>query len=151
MRPEFRRVIKRKDIVDFEELTPIGKDSEAEWATMRDGKPHPAPETSFLPEFAYKGEETWNMRASLAAMDAHFEENCPPRQKSPRPGRKIRDNYAQRLPSANKPEQNAAKINVGVITQALSTSTRLYAGIAFLTAYNLSYDCNFVRSSYQRI
>ena len=59
--------------------------------------------------------------ASLAAMDANFEEknipsekthsppriarceamsHSPPRQKSPRPGRKIRDNYAQRLPPA---------------------------------------------------
>ena len=30
LRPEFRRVIKRKNIVDFEELAQIGKDWEAE-------------------------------------------------------------------------------------------------------------------------
>ena len=44
---------------------------------------------------------------------------------NPKPGKKIRDNYAQRLLSANKPKQNAAKINVDAITQAPSTSTTI--------------------------
>ena len=142
MRPEFRRVIKRKDIADFEELAQIGKGWEAEWATMRNYKPPPAAKTSFLVEFTYRGEETRNTRTSFAAKDTHIEEkntprektpqtlrtvrcdamsNSPSRQKSPKLGRKIRDNYAQRLPSANKPKQNAAKINVDAISQASST------------------------------
>ena len=85
LRPEFRRVIKRKDVVDFEELAQIGKDWEAEWATMRDYKPPHAPETSFLQEFAYKGEERRNIRASLAAMDANFEEENIPSEKTHSP------------------------------------------------------------------
>ena len=36
LRPEFRRVVQCKDIVDFEELAQIGKDCEVEWATMRE-------------------------------------------------------------------------------------------------------------------
>ena len=47
------------------------------------------------------------------------------RQKSPRPGKKTSNNYAQRLLSANKREQNVAKINVDAITQAPSTSTMI--------------------------
>ena len=43
LRPEFRRVIKRKDITDFEDLAQIGKDWEAECATMRDYTPPPPP------------------------------------------------------------------------------------------------------------
>ena len=140
--------MKRKDIVDFEELAQIGKDWEAEWATMRDynSLPPPALETSFLPEFVYKSEETQNTRTSLAAMDAHIEEkntprkkthspprtvrcdamlHSPPRQKIPEPGRKIRDNHAQRFLSLNKPRQNVAKINVEAISQAPSTSTTI--------------------------
>ena len=118
---------------------------------MRDYKsppppPPPVPETLFLPEFAYRGEETRNTRTSLAAMDAYIEEkntprkkthslprtvrcnamsHSPPRQKSPKSGRKIRVNYAQRLPSSSKPKQNVAKINVDAISQAPSTSTSI--------------------------
>ena len=113
---------------------------------MRDYKPPPAPETSFLPEFSYRGEEARNIRASLAAMDVNLEEkyipsektyspprtarffaisNSPPRQKRPRPDRKTRENYAQRLPLANKPKRNVAKINVDAISQAPSTSATI--------------------------
>ena len=113
---------------------------------MRDYKPPPAPETSLSPEFAYRGEETLNTRTSLAAVGAHIKEkNTPrgktspplrtvrcdamshssPRQKSPKLGRKIRDNYARRLSSANKPKQNAATLNEDAINQAPSTSTTI--------------------------
>ena len=82
----------------------------------------------------------------MAAIDAHFEEknipsekthspprtarcsavsHSPPGQKCPRLGRKIRDNYAQKLPSANKLKQNVAKINVDAISQAPSTSATI--------------------------
>ena len=51
--------------------------------------------------------------------------HSPPRQKIPRPGSKISNNYAQRLPSANKAKRNVAKINVNAISQAPSTSTMI--------------------------
>ena len=102
LRPEFRRVIKRKNIVDFEELAQIGKDWEAKWATMIDYKPPPAPETSFLSEFAYKGEETRNMRESLAAMDAHFEEKSIPREKAHSPPRTVRCDAMSHSPPRQK-------------------------------------------------
>ena len=106
LRPEFRRVMKRKDIADFEELAQLGKDWEVEWVTIRDYKPPPAPETSFLPEFAYKGEENRNTRASLAVMDANLREENISSEKEHTLSRTARcDAMSHSLPRQKSPRQ----------------------------------------------
>ena len=126
----------------------------------------PAPETSFLPAFAYRGEETRNTRTSLAALEAHIEEkNTPrdkthspprtvkcyamshssPRKKSPRSGRKIRDNHVQKFPSSNNPKQNVAQINVNPISRAPPTSTTIICRNCLSHGIPALHDHNTIR------
>ena len=97
LRLEVRRVIKRKDIADFEELAHIEE------------KNTPMEKTS----------------PPLRTVRCDAMSHSPPRQQSPKPGKNFRDNYAQRLPSSKNPKQNAAKINVNAISQAPSISTTI--------------------------
>ena len=58
LRPEFKKVIRKFEFRDFNELTQIGRSWEMAWAAAKEYRPPPSPENSFLPEFAYRAETT---------------------------------------------------------------------------------------------
>ena len=56
LRPEFRKVLQRTDFRDFDELAQKGRRWETTWASAKEYRPPPPPESSFLPEFAFRPE-----------------------------------------------------------------------------------------------
>ena len=123
----------------------LGKDWEAEWVTIRDYQPPPAPETSLLPEFAYKGNENRISRMNLVAIEVN---NTPkkvikPRQLMPcdamtptqakqhpislkhKRGRGGGENKLKNSPSSPDLAQGPRVVKVDAISQAPSTSTPL--------------------------
>ena len=56
LRPEYKKMIRKLDFRDFDELARLGRSWEMTWAAAKEYRPPPPPESSFLPEFAYRTE-----------------------------------------------------------------------------------------------
>ena len=71
-------MIRKFEFRDFNDLTQIGRSWEMPWAAVKEYRVPPPPESSFLPEFAYRAENTpaAHKRTSASAIS---EAETPPR------------------------------------------------------------------------
>ena len=78
LRPEFKKEIRKFEFRDFNELAQIGRSWEMAWAAIKEYRLPPPPESSFLPEFAYRSENSSaaHKRTSTSAIS---ETATPPR------------------------------------------------------------------------
>ena len=78
LRPEFKKVIRKFKFRDFNDLTQIGRSWEMAWAAVKEYRVPPPPESSFLPEFTYRAENTPAAHKRTSAL-AISEAATPPR------------------------------------------------------------------------
>ena len=58
LRPKYKKVIRKFDFRDFDELAWLGRSWEIAWLSAKEYRAPLPPESSFLPEFAYRAETT---------------------------------------------------------------------------------------------
>ena len=78
LRPEFKKVIRKFEFQGFNELVQIGRSWEMAWAAVKEYRVPPPPESSFLPEFPYRAENTPAAHKQTSA-SAISEATSPPR------------------------------------------------------------------------